>query len=108
MRAVITVVGKDMVGIVATVATECAATNANILDVTQSVFEDDIFAMVMLVDVSKLSCPLPELSDRLNPQTNFPTGSLSSERKKGLISMSCTRIFSIRCTASDREDLLPC
>ena len=42
MRAVITVVGKDMVGIVATVATECAATNANILDVTQSVFEDDI------------------------------------------------------------------
>ena len=31
MRAVITVVGKDMVGIVATVATECAATNANIL-----------------------------------------------------------------------------
>ena len=55
MRAVITVVGKDMVGIVATVATECAATNANILDVTQSVFEDDIFAMVMLVDVSKLS-----------------------------------------------------
>ena len=62
MRAVITVVGKDMVGIVATVATECAATNANILDVTQSVFEDDIFAMVMLVDVSKLSCPLPELS----------------------------------------------
>ena len=47
MRAVITVVGKDMVGIVATVATECAATNANILDVTQSVFEDDIFAMVI-------------------------------------------------------------
>ena len=64
MRAVITVVGKDMVGIVATVATECAATNANILDVTQSVFEDDIFAMVMLVDVSK-----PELSDRLNALT---------------------------------------
>ena len=69
MRAVITVVGKDMVGIVATVATECAATNANILDVTQSVFKDDIFAMVMLVDVSKLSCPLPELSDRLNALT---------------------------------------
>ena len=69
MRAVITVVGKDMVGIVATVATECAATNANILDVTQSVFEDDIFAMVMLVDVSKLSRPLPELSDRLNALT---------------------------------------
>ena len=66
MRAVITVVGKDMVGIVATVATECAATNANILDVSQSVFEDDIFAMVMLVDVSKLSCQFdaPHLTGR--------------------------------------------
>ena len=36
---------------------------------TQSVFEDDIFAMVMLVDVSNLNCPLPELSDRLNNLT---------------------------------------
>ena len=69
MRAVITVVGKDMVGIVATVATECAATNANILDVTQSVFENDIFAMVMLVDVTNMTCPLPELQDRLTVLT---------------------------------------
>ena len=74
MRAVITVVGKDMVGIVATVATECAATNANILDVTQSVFEDDIFAMVMLVDVSKLSCPLPELSTSECPDQGCGSG----------------------------------
>ena len=69
MRAVITVVGKDMVGIVATVATECAATNANILDVTQSVFENDIFAMVVLVDVTNMTCPLPGLQDRLTALT---------------------------------------
>ena len=69
MRAVITVVGKDMVGIVATVATECAATNANILDVTQSVFENDIFAMVMVVEVTNMTCPLPELQDRLTALT---------------------------------------
>ena len=41
----------------------------NILDVTQSIFEDDIFAMVMMVDISKLNCPLPALSDRLNALT---------------------------------------
>ena len=43
MRAVITVVGKDMVGIVATVATECAATNANIKDHRREAEEREIF-----------------------------------------------------------------
>ena len=66
MRAVITVVGKDMVGIVATVATECAATNANILDVTQSVFENDIFAMVMLVGIDKCTVDFTTLADLLD------------------------------------------
>lgn len=64
MRAVITVIGKDMVGILAKVATECAAANANVIDVTQSVLHDT-FAMIMMVDITNLSCPLAELSERL-------------------------------------------
>ena len=68
MRAVLTVVGKDMVGILAKVATECAAANANVIDVTQSVLHDT-FAMIMMVDISKLNCPLPELSDKLVDMT---------------------------------------
>ncbi|MDD2954747.1 MAG: ACT domain-containing protein [Oscillospiraceae bacterium] len=61
MRAVITVVGKDAVGILAKVSTICAEHNANVIEVTQSVLQD-MFAMIMLVDISGLSCELKELS----------------------------------------------
>lgn len=54
MRAVITVLGKDMVGILAQVSSKCAESNANILEVTQSVLQD-LFAMIMLIDISELS-----------------------------------------------------
>ena len=53
MRAVITVIGKDMVGILAKVSTICAEKNANVIEVTQSVLQD-MFAMIMLVDITKL------------------------------------------------------
>ena len=64
MRAVITVIGKDMVGILAKVSAICAENNVNISDVTQSVLQD-LFAMVMLVDISKCKIPFSELSDKL-------------------------------------------
>ena len=64
MRAVITVIGKDMVGILAKVSSRCAGANANILEVTQSILQD-LFAMIMLVDISNLNCDYKELSDRL-------------------------------------------
>ena len=60
MKAVITVIGKDMVGILAKVSTACADANANVVEVTQSVL-DKYFAMIMLVDISKLNCSLEEL-----------------------------------------------
>lgn len=46
MRAVITVIGKDMVGILAKVSTRCAECNANVVEVTQSVLQE-LFAMIM-------------------------------------------------------------
>ncbi|MCI5802537.1 MAG: ACT domain-containing protein [Oscillospiraceae bacterium] len=61
MRAVISVVGKDAVGILAKVSTICASHNANVIEVTQSVLQD-MFAMIMLVDITGLSCELKELS----------------------------------------------
>ena len=64
MRAVITVIGKDMVGILAKVSTICAENKVNVLEVTQSVLQD-LFAMIMLVDISKCGVPFSELSDRL-------------------------------------------
>ncbi|MEG0541348.1 MAG: ACT domain-containing protein [Angelakisella sp.] len=54
MRAVVTVIGKDMVGILAKVSTACASCNANVIEVTQSVMQD-MFAMIMMVDISSLN-----------------------------------------------------
>lgn len=56
MKAVITVLGKDNVGIMAKVANACAERNLNILEVTQSVLQD-LFAMIMLVEFEKESAP---------------------------------------------------
>ncbi|MEG0179996.1 MAG: ACT domain-containing protein [Oscillospiraceae bacterium] len=52
MEAVITVVGKDMVGILAKVSGKCAEANVNVEEVTQSILKDT-FAMIMLVEISK-------------------------------------------------------
>ena len=64
MRAVLTVIGKDTVGILAKVSAVCAKYNANIIEVTQSVLQD-LFAMIMLVDIQNLSVPFAELSDEM-------------------------------------------
>jgi ACT domain-containing protein len=64
MKAVITVIGKDMVGILAKVSSVCADVNANIIEVTQSVLQD-YFAMVMLVDMAKMSTGVAELEKML-------------------------------------------
>ena len=61
MKAVITVVGKDMVGILAKVAGECVKYNANVIEVTQSVLQD-MFAMVLLVDITSISVGMADFS----------------------------------------------
>lgn len=64
MRAVVSVIGKDTVGILAKVSNVCADNNVNIVDVTQSVLQD-MFVMVMLTEIDKMSCSLAELSAAL-------------------------------------------
>jgi ACT domain-containing protein len=64
MRGVITVIGKDTVGILAKVSAICADYNANVLEVTQSVLQE-MFAMIMFVDISSLNDEFSALSDRL-------------------------------------------
>ena len=64
MKAVITVVGKDMVGILARVSTACAEMNANVLEVTQSIL-DGYFCMVMVVDISKMDAEIDGLDSKL-------------------------------------------
>lgn len=59
MRAVITVIGKDTVGILAKVSTLCADHGGNIIDVTQTVMQD-LFCMIMLCEIERLTCPFGE------------------------------------------------
>ncbi len=65
MKAVITVIGKDNVGILSKVSTICAEKHANVIEVTQSVLQD-MFAMIMLVDISELDGNFSELVDKMN------------------------------------------
>ena len=67
MRAVISVIGKDMVGILAKISAKCAEVNANVVDVTQTILQD-MFVMVMMIEISNLSCGFPELVDSLTRQ----------------------------------------
>lgn len=65
MRAVITVIGKDTVGILAKVSSICSNYNANVTEVTQTVVQD-LFAMIMLVDISNMSSPFLSLNDEMS------------------------------------------
>lgn len=64
MRAVITVIGKDNVGILHKVSGVCAEYHANVLEVTQSVLQD-MFAMIMMVDITDMATDFTKLSDKL-------------------------------------------
>lgn len=64
MRAVITVLGKDNVGILAKVSNVCAEAGANIIEVTQSVLQE-MFAMIMFVEIGNLKVPYSDLADSL-------------------------------------------
>lgn len=64
MRAVITVIGKDTVGILHKVSGICAEYNVNVIEVTQSVLQD-MFAMIMLVDISNINGDFSELVEKM-------------------------------------------
>lgn len=64
MRAILTVVGHDTVGILSKVSAMCAEHNVNIIEVSQSILQD-MFCMIMLADVSKCKTDFPSFSDEL-------------------------------------------
>ncbi len=61
MKAIVTVVGHDTVGLLAKVSTECAKFNANVEDVTQSVLQD-MFAMFMVIDIDNINSDFATLA----------------------------------------------
>lgn len=65
MRAVVTVMGNDKPGIIAKTSTLLAESNVNILDITQTIVQN-IFTMVMFVDLDKSTNNISNLADSLN------------------------------------------
>ena len=64
MRGIITVVGKDMVGILAKVSGVYAENGVNVIEVSQSILQE-MFCMIMLVDFEKSTVPFTEFSDKV-------------------------------------------
>ena len=64
MKAIVTVVGKDRVGIIAGVCTALAKFNVNVLDISQTVMQG-YFTMMMATDVSAANIPMAQLAPEM-------------------------------------------
>ena len=64
MKAVVTVTGKDKVGIIAMASAECAKYGANIVDISQTVMKE-YFAMIMLVELESLTTDFRTFADNI-------------------------------------------
>ena len=79
MKAIVTVLGKDQVGIIAAVCTLLADNNVNVLDISQTILQD-YFTMVMLVDANHCDLPFAELAALLE-QEGQVNGALKTTKK---------------------------
>lgn len=64
MKAVISVIGKDAIGIINKVSEKCVLAGANIVDISQSVMKE-FFSMVMVVEIDALTLPFVDFVDSL-------------------------------------------
>ncbi|ADZ83782.1 ACT domain-containing protein [Cellulosilyticum sp. ST5] len=64
MKGIITVVGKDKVGIIAKVCTFLSGENINILDISQTIVQD-YFNMMMIVDITAIEKDFEKVVDAL-------------------------------------------
>ena len=64
MRAIVTVIGRDTVGIIAAVCALLSGKNVNVLDISQTVLQE-YFTMIMLVDASAATVPFAQLREEL-------------------------------------------
>ena len=81
MNAIVTVIGKDKVGIIAAVCIKLAEMNVNVLDITQTILPPDLFTMVMLVDASQCKVPFGDLADQLAALGNQSGLAIQAQRE---------------------------
>ena len=65
MRAIVTVIGKDQVGIIARVCALLSQQGVNVLDISQTILQE-YFTMIMLVDISDNKVSFAELAEKLD------------------------------------------
>ncbi|MBR2937110.1 MAG: ACT domain-containing protein [Oscillospiraceae bacterium] len=81
MKAIVTVIGEDRVGIIAGVCVDLAAFNVNVLDISQTVMQG-YFTMMMVVDVSNATCPVAELAQKLDEKGKEMNLSIRLQREE--------------------------
>lgn len=64
MKAIVTVIGKDQVGIIAGVCTKLAEYRVNVMDISQTIMQE-YFTMMMVVDTEQCEEPFDTLSAAL-------------------------------------------
>mgnify|MGYP005796236793 FL=1 len=80
MKAIVTVLGKDQVGIIAAVCTLLADNNVNVLDISQTILRE-FFTMTMLVDVSACKLPFTVLSTLLENEVSKRGLAINDQRE---------------------------
>lgn len=64
MKAIVTVIGRDRVGIIAAICTALAESSVNILDISQTILQE-YFTMIMVVDIKQCTLDFSALSEKL-------------------------------------------
>lgn len=80
MKAIVTVVGKDRVGIIASVCNQLAQYNINVLDISQTVMQD-YFTMMMVVDISAANQPLSLICTQMEEEGKKENLSIRVQRE---------------------------
>jgi len=86
MRAIVTVIGRDQVGIIAFVCSLLSAHNVNVLDISQTVLQE-YFTMIMLVDVSDTSLPFSQLAALLEQEGKARSLDIRAQREDIFLAM---------------------
>ncbi len=81
MKAIVTVIGKDRVGIIAKVSGLLAENMVNIMDISQTILQD-YFAMIMLVDLTDMKVSFSDLSKKLAEKGNTTGVQIKIQREE--------------------------
>lgn len=86
MKAIVTVIGEDKTGIIAKVSTVLYENNINIQDISQTIMQN-MFTMIMLVDLRASEISVQEITDKLNAVAEEMNLSIHVQREEIFSSM---------------------